>query len=583
MNAHFIGILAIITMTFAATDTHSSVIDLWGGASESIALKADGSVWTWGWDDYGILGNGYGVSMFDTSTRYDSLVPVQVHGPGGFGYLNSINAIAGGERHNTALDSNGDVWAWGWNYFGQLGIGTYCTDMNSPDCMATTPLKIPDLTSVKTIASRGYHTLALKNDGTVWAWGYNDSGRLGDGTTADRHSPVQVGGLSGHGKVMVISSGGAVSAALMEDHTLMAWGLNSYGAVGNGETNDTGQWTPTLVSQSTGLTSIKAIATGWDHMVALSEDGTVWTWGAGAQGQLGNGTKENSNVPVQVSGLSDIVGVSAGDGATVVLKTDGTVWAWGTLRTEADGNTAASYYYGATPVQVTGIDQVSLVRARDYHVLALKTDGTVWAWGWNLKGQCGDGTVNGNKITPVKVAFASEPPQYYKLSVSLPESGAGNVSSSPAGIACVSGSTAGCSADYTIYSQIKLTSVHGSGSIFTGWGGACSGTDTCTVSMDSNKSVTADFSATTNVSVKVGDRNYSTLQAAYTDDATRDNAMIKLLEGGLAGEFVANRNIMVTLQGGYNALFDTVNSDTVIQSPVLISAGTVNIRDIKVH
>jgi alpha-tubulin suppressor-like RCC1 family protein len=416
-----LGLLAALALVAAAnasqergveTIAPSGVIDLWGGGSESVALRGDGTVWTWGYGAYGVLGNGHGATQYYTGTEYDSWIPFQVLGPGGVGHLSDISAIAGGEHHNVALDANGELWTWGLASFGQLGLGDLpdCTShaMDDLDCMRTTPVKIPNFTAVKAVATRGYHTLALKEDGTVLAWGYNDSGRLGDGSNIDRFSPVPVVGLTGtvHGKVIALSSGGAVNAALMEDHTLMAWGNNEYGAVGNGTTSTTGQWIPVEVSQASGLTNVKAIATGWDHMVALAEDGTVWTWGANAWGQLGNGSKgyaSNSSVPYHVSGLSNIVGVSAGDGSTVVLTADGHVWAWGTLRI-GDG-CCTSYYYGPTPVQVAGIDRVTLVRARDWHVLALKSDGSVWAWGYNWKGQIGDGTVGGDKTTPVRVLF----------------------------------------------------------------------------------------------------------------------------------------------------------------------------------
>ncbi len=389
----------------AAASSAASVIDLWGGAVESIALMSNGSVWTWGWNDYGILGNGHGLTMFDPSTLYDSVYPIQVLGPGGVDHLSSIKAIAGGERHNVALDYNGEVWTWGWNYFGQLGMGTYCTGMNNPDCMGTTPVKIPSFANVKAIASRGYHTLALKNDDTVWAWGYNANGRLGDGTNTDQHSPMQVVGLTGHGGVTALSSGGDVNVALMADHTLMAWGRNYWGEIGNGtvDTSDVGQWTPVPVTTTTGLTDVVQVATGWSHVVALAADRTVWTWGKNSGGELGNGTTISSSVPIQVSGLSNVIGVSAGDGSTVVLKGDGTVWAWGLIR-HGDGT---DYSYGPTPVQVAGIDHVTLVRARDWHVLALKSDDTVWAWGSNQRGECGNGTVGGNTDTPVQVIFPS--------------------------------------------------------------------------------------------------------------------------------------------------------------------------------
>jgi YD repeat-containing protein len=409
-----LGALVLISPTASASQNKAAVaaptgvIDIWGGAVESIALRSDGTVWTWGWGEFGLLGNGHGLSMMDPSTAGDSNIPFQVLGPGGIGHFNSIVAIAGGERHNVALDSNGEVWTWGWNYFGQLGSGISCpgdfnTAIYATDCESTTPVKIPGFANVKAIASRGYHTLALKNDGTVWAWGYNAHGRLGDGTTTDQHSPVQVVGLTGHGGVTAISGGGDVNVALMADHTLMAWGRNFKGEIGNGtaDPSDIGQWTAVSVSQSTGLTNVAQVATGWSHVVALASDGTVWTWGNNDGGELGNGTTISSNVPIQVQGLSNVVGVSAGDGSTVVLKADGAVWAWGLIR-HGDGT---NYSYGLTPVQVAGIDHVTLVRARDWHVLALKSDGTVWAWGSNQRGECGNGTVGGNTDTPVQVIF----------------------------------------------------------------------------------------------------------------------------------------------------------------------------------
>ena len=404
-----------VTDKIASTSSASTVIDLWGGGSESIALMSNGTVWTWGWDDYGILGNGHGLSMMTTTTTYDSNIPYQVLGQDGVGHLNSIAAIAGGEHHNVALDTNGEVWTWGWNYFKQLGNGIDCpgdflTAIYSTDCQSTTPIKMPGFTNVKAIASRGYHSLALKQDGTVWAWGRGDWGLLGDGFNQARSSPVQVVGLTGHGTVSALSSGGEVNVALMSDRTLLAWGRNDHGQVGNGmvDTSDTGQWTPVSVVSTTGLTTVAQVATGWAHSVALDPNGNVWTWGANDEGELGNGTTISSSVPIKVNGVSNVIGISAGDGSTVVLEANGTVWAWGTLRT-GDLAHFSNYYYGPTPVQVAGIDQVTLIRARDWHVLALKSDGTVWCWGWNEKGQCGDGTTGGDKTVPVQVLFPTAP------------------------------------------------------------------------------------------------------------------------------------------------------------------------------
>jgi len=218
---------------------------------------------------------------------------------------------------------------------------------------------------------------------------------------------VPVVGLTGHGGVTALSSGGDVNVALMADHTLMAWGRNYWGEIGNGtvDSSDIGQWTPVPVTTTTGLTNVVQVATGWSHVVALAADGTVWTWGKNSGGELGNGTTISSSVPIKVNGVSNIIGVSAGDGSTVVVKVDGTVWAWGLIR-HGDGT---NYSYGPIPVQVAVIDHVTLVRSRDWHVLALKSDGTVWAWGSNQRGECGHGTVGGNTDTPVQVLFPSTP------------------------------------------------------------------------------------------------------------------------------------------------------------------------------
>ena len=128
-------------------------------------------------------------SKLGDGTQITRTIPIQVHGPGNLGYLNSITAIMGGEHHNLALKSDGTVWAWGGNFVGQLGNGTYTNSI--------APVQVSGLISVTALGGRGYHSLAIKSDGTVWAWGFNPYGELGDGTTITRPSPVQVAGLAG--------------------------------------------------------------------------------------------------------------------------------------------------------------------------------------------------------------------------------------------------------------------------------------------------------------------------------------------------------------------------------------------------
>ena len=392
-------------------------IDIWGGASEFIVLGADGAVWTWGWNDYGVLGNGSAVTMSDVGPPVRQLFPQRVLGPGGASHLASIAAIAGGERHNVALDTDGFVWVWGWNFLGQLGTGAACPDRNASDCRSPTPVKVPGLTAVAAVSSRGYHTLALKIDGTVWAWGFNDAGQLGDGTNIDRRTPVQVHGLDGHGGVRTIVGGGKVNLALMADSTLLAWGQNSEGAVGNGvfDTSGLGVTIPTAVSTTTGIADITQIAVGWNHVVALDSNGTVWTWGENTHGQIGDGTTTHRNAPYHLPGLSDVVAVSAGDGHTEVVRSDGTVWTWGDNRYAqlGDGTTSPNR---RTPQQVPGLDHVVTVRARNWNSAAITADGTVWVWGDNGQGQCGNGRFGDNQPVPVEAIFPWRSPRMVSVS-----------------------------------------------------------------------------------------------------------------------------------------------------------------------
>ncbi|MGO8672144.1 MAG: choice-of-anchor tandem repeat GloVer-containing protein, partial [Capsulimonadaceae bacterium] len=250
-----------------------------GGGYHSMALQA-GDVWTWGDNLFGQLGNG-------STTNSD--VPVQVSG------VSSVTAISGGGLHSLALESSGQVWAWGNNLYGQTGLlppasgGHLDTDV---------PVHVAGLPAATAVSGGLYHSLAVGSSGTVWAWGYNVYGQLGNNSTTTTNVPVQVSGLTG---MTAISAGGYHSLALRSDGTVWAWGYNGYGELGNGTT------TNSLVPvQVTGLTGITAIATGVYYSLALKSDGTEWAWGIGTSGQLGDGLLNNSDVPVQVVGLDGV-------------------------------------------------------------------------------------------------------------------------------------------------------------------------------------------------------------------------------------------------------------------------------------
>jgi alpha-tubulin suppressor-like RCC1 family protein len=357
----------------------TGVVAIAAGDAHTVALKKDGTVWAWGDNSFDQLGV--------DPTTIQSTTPVQVLG---FTVGVKIIAIAAGANHTVALDNNGKVWAWGNNDNGQLGIDPETTGQSA------IPVQIAGLTGVTAIAAGTGHTVALEKDGTVWALGDNDNGQLGD-TNASRFTPVSVSGLTG---VTAIAAGAFHTVALKNDGTVLAWGSNSFGQLGDGSLIDSA--TPVSVSGLTGV-KIIAIAAGVGHTVALKNDGTILDWGDNSSGQLGNGiTLAQSSTPVPVSGLAGMVAITAGSGHTVALKKDGTVWAWGANNGPQLGNTDTTG--SAAPSQVSGLTGVFIsVAAGNSHTVALKDDGTAWAWGSNGNGQLGDSTTT-DRIAPVQVS-----------------------------------------------------------------------------------------------------------------------------------------------------------------------------------
>jgi hypothetical protein len=222
-------------------------------------------------------------------------------------------------------------------------------------------VQVSGLSGVVAISCGVYHSLALKSDGTVWAWGANDYGQLGNSAASDSSAPVQVSGLSG---VIAIAGGSRHSLALKSDGTVWAWGANDYGQLGNGTT--VGSSTPVQVS---GLSGVTSIAAGDYHTLALKSDGTLWAWGRNDAGQLGNGTTVGSSTPVQVSALSNVTAVAGGRMHTVAQKQDGTVWTWGDNYFGQLGNGTTTN--SASPVNVSSLQGARAIASRGFHSLAL--------------------------------------------------------------------------------------------------------------------------------------------------------------------------------------------------------------------
>jgi alpha-tubulin suppressor-like RCC1 family protein len=293
--------------------------------------------------------------------------------------------IAAGTGHAIALRDNGTVWTWGLNTFGQLGDGTFTERL--------TPIRV-SISDAVSVEAGGNQSLAIRRDGTVWAWGSNVNGQLGDNSTINRVTPVQVHGLN---NIVSVSSGWLFCAAVRSDGTVWTWGQNNQGQLGDNTTID--RHTPVQVQ---GLSNITAVAAGTGHTLALRSDGTVWAWGRNVDGHLGDGTNTARLTPVQIPTLSNITAIGAGGHHSIALRNDGTVWVWG--RNEfgqlGDGNVGVPSSRN-TPFQLQSINNVAAIAPSSSHTAVLRNDGTVWAWGRNLNGQLGDNTTI-DRLVPVR-------------------------------------------------------------------------------------------------------------------------------------------------------------------------------------
>jgi alpha-tubulin suppressor-like RCC1 family protein len=298
-------------------------------------------------------------------------------------YKSAYQRVSAGDEHAVEI-RDGALWAWGRNQYGQIGDGT--------TVMRTSPVQVGTLTTWVSVDAGGEYNLAIKADGTLWSWGGNSYGSLGDGTTIGKTFPVQVGTASNW---ISVSAGDRSSYGIRSDGTLWAWGWNAYGQLGDGTTTQRNS----PVQIGSGTTWVK-VSAGYSHVVALKADGTLWAWGDNSNGQLGDGTLTNRLAPVQIGTATNYTSIAAAYSWTSALRSDGTLWAWG-------DNGAGSLGDGTTtqrtaPVQIgTATDWVSISVA-SFTSLALKSNGTLWAWGENGFGTMGNGTITSSYF-PVQI------------------------------------------------------------------------------------------------------------------------------------------------------------------------------------
>jgi alpha-tubulin suppressor-like RCC1 family protein len=379
------GLVAMQLRPAAAT----KVTDVAAGEAHTCALTTAGGLKCWGWNFNGQLGQpgGPGSNVV--------LRPVDI-----WGLTSGVAAVAAGYAHTCALTMTGGLKCWGFNLSGQLGDGAVCGAASPYAC--TAPVDVSGLTSGVAAVAAGYtHTCALTTAGGAKCWGDNQVGGLGNGTTVGSSTPVDVSGLTSG--VVAVAAGGFYSCAVTTAGGAKCWGSNYFGELGNGTTVDSG--TPVDVS---GLTSgIADLAAGGHHSCAITTAGGLKCWGWNDYGQLGNGTTTSSSTPVDVTGLtSGVASVAVGRFHSCAVTTAGGTMCWGHNGFGQLGNGTTTN--SSTPVDVSGLmPGVTAVAVGDSHTCALTSAGDVECWGNNAQGQLGDGTVT-NHAAPADVLIDSD-------------------------------------------------------------------------------------------------------------------------------------------------------------------------------
>ena len=372
-------------------DSGAAPVSISTGSMYSIAVDEVGQVWSWGYNWYGALGIG-------NQTNKMTPQKVQFQGVNGLEDFDQVVKVDTFYNHCVALRSDGTVWVWGNNESGQLGF---------PKATANRSLvavQVEELEDIVDVAAGAQHTLALNSDGEVWAWGKNTNGQLGDGSTTDSVEPVESGSLEG---VVAVSAGEYDSYALDENGVIWSWGHNSWGQLGvNSRTVKT---SPVQVQ---GISDVVAVDGGANYSVALKSDGTVWTSGSAATGKLGDGSTDNSesrSTYAQITGFGDVESISVGYGHVFAIKGDQTLWAWGWNNNGqvGDGTTVNV----STPTMI--LEDVTVASAGTTNSLALRRD-AIWSWGVNTYGQLGDGT-NLSSLVPKSRGYL-EPVGFYHTS-----------------------------------------------------------------------------------------------------------------------------------------------------------------------
>lgn len=344
------------------------------GMYQTLAIDENGNLWSWGLNNNGQVGNG-------AETDADVLTPTQIM-PG-----TKFTQVCSGNLFCLALDEDGNIWSFGTNGVGQLGVDGISS--------SNEPAKIVSETTFTKISAGSSHGLAIDINNKLWAWGLNSSGQLGSGTTNNSNVPVQI---MSDIDFKEITTGYNSSAAISTTGALYTWGENSEGQLGNG-TNDPVN-IPTEIESGKTFTKVQ-MSKGGNFTLATDSEGKLYAWGNNKYGQLGNGTFENSNTPVAILADKQIKEITAGYNHTLAIDAEGKLYAWGA---NGEGKLGTgNETLKNTPVQISADKTFKKVSAGWNHTVAIDKRGSLYVWGGNASGELGTGNNEGSK-TPIVIA-----------------------------------------------------------------------------------------------------------------------------------------------------------------------------------
>jgi len=396
-----------ITSNFSY-NTGETITEVSLGSSHSSAITSKGRIFTWGYNFYGQLGDG---------TNINKDIPTEITSKFNLNTGETITSVSLGSNYSSAITSEGRIFTWGYGVYGQIGDGTTANRYTPIEITSNFGLDVGETITSASLGSN--HSSAISSEGRIFIWGSNAFGQIGDGTTTDRYIPIEITGnfsLNVGETITGVSLGSNHSSAITSEGKIFIWGFNSDGQLGDGTT--TNRDTPTEITSNftlyTGET-ITTVSLGYAHSSAITSEGRIFTWGANANGELGDGTIANRYTPTEITSdfslsIEEIItSVSLGINHSAAITSEGRIFAWGYNGNGqiGDGTTTNRY----TPTEITSNlslnteEIITKVSIGSNHSSAITSEGRIFTWGYNGNGQIGDGTTT-NRYTPTEITLS---------------------------------------------------------------------------------------------------------------------------------------------------------------------------------